>query len=370
MNPIDIKFILPSLVVGGAERVVTELAHTWISMGHSVEIITFQGLKKDFYVIKTPVIRTVLPFSRKKNPIVNYFCILLELRKIFKRNKNSYFISFLPKSNILSLIATIGIKSKITVCERNIINDPDIDFKQHILRKILYPHAWKVSVQHQEIKDELITSIPSLLPTKIFITPNPVRILDITKSIDFSNIFHQYSKNSNIIIMAIGRFTSVKSFKDLLILFNKAYIKNNLLRLIIIGEGPEHADCQKFILDNQLENSIYLPGQLSPVDPWLSSADIFVNVSKYEGFPNVIAEALSIGLPVVAYDAPSIKILVKNNDNGYVIPERSEKLFIEKLLLLADNHSLRKKLGNEGKSISLKYSMDSINHIWFDEVLN
>lgn len=363
-----IVFILPSLVIGGAERVAIELAKYWIKKGHLVTIITFQKQRKDFYQVPNEISRIVLPKKNSNCSLISYFKIIIEIRQFMKNMKDAFYISFLPKANIISLIASLGLKIKIIVSERNIIADPDIDKKQHLLRKLLYPLASKVSVQHSEIKEELLNIYPKIKESSVVITPNPVRIFSLSNNINLFNFFNSYNKAEDTICMAAGRFTTVKAFYELLEIFNSAFIINNSLKLILIGDGPELQKCKDYVRINSLTHVVYLPGKINPIDDLFFCADIFLNTSKYEGFPNVIAEALSVGLPVIAYDAPSIKVLVKNDINGFVIQKRSKQDFINHLLLLSTNNELRKQMSQNAKNIIDSFNIESISNIWFQEV--
>ena len=360
-------FIIPSLVVGGAERIVALLAHNWSEKENSITIVTYQDQDKDFYKVQSPTKKICIYPTFFSESILKYIQIIARLRNIFIFNKDSYFISFLPKANILCLIASIGLKRRLVICERNIINDPDIDKKQDFFRRALYPFAWKISVQHEEIYNEFVLHFKKVNKEKICITPNPIR--EIIPNSDYLLPSLIKDKKSKTKLLAIGRFTSVKAFLDLLIIFKSALEKSSELFLTIIGDGPEFELCKKFVDDNKMNDFVYLPGKLNIVDNWLCASDVFVNTSKYEGFPNVIAEALSAGLPVIAFDAPSIKVLIKDTINGFVIPDRSISLFADKILYLVNNPIVRKKMGLEGKKFSCKYSLDSINKIWFEKVL-
>ena len=112
-------------------------------------------------------------------------------------------------------------------------------------------------------------------------------------------------KISEPIILGVGRLNEVKGFDDL-IKAHKYLLMNNVKnKLIILGEGEQRGYLERLILELNVRDSVILKGFVDNPYKYMRSASVFVLSSKYEGFSVVIAEALSVGLPVVSTDCPS-----------------------------------------------------------------
>ena len=363
-----VVFCIPDLGCGGAERVISNLANAWATK-FQVTVITLTPQSSDFYPFDKAVSRICI--SRKKTrwyEIFSQFNTVKELSFRFKKIKPDYIISFLPKMNILALIATIGTQFRVIACERNVINDPDMDFRQHFLRGILYKRAYKITVQHEEIYAEFFKKYPLTQRNKVFITPNPVNEFQEKHKSDPTTLFRTFGKKNKLLI-GVGRFTKTKAFKDMIEVFSVVNALDSSIKLAIFGDGPEFDDCKFLINKLGLADSIALPGPTNNLNSWYACANLFITTTKHEGFPNALAEALSAGLPVIAFGAPSISVLVKDNQNGYVINNRDKDQMAKKIVELLANPDSLLLFSSEAKKISKEYSFENMSDIWLNEVL-
>ncbi|MBT4121082.1 MAG: glycosyltransferase family 4 protein [Candidatus Magasanikbacteria bacterium] len=165
---------------------------------------------------------------------------------------------------------------------------------------------------------------------------------------------HQYSLkskkskvNEKIKIVFVGRLAEPK---DPIILV-KAYeeLSNELKEkseIIIIGGGPKKIELEKFIVQNKVKN-VNLLGSLSrdQVFDMVNESDVFVLVSKYEGLPMTILEAMSFGLPVVASDVGGVGEIIEDGINGFLLKNNSAEELKESLEKLIIDKRLREKMG-------------------------
>jgi glycosyltransferase involved in cell wall biosynthesis len=104
-------------------------------------------------------------------------------------------------------------------------------------------------------------------------------------------------------ILTVGHLRAVKNHALLIRAF-KAVLASIEARLMILGTGQMEAETRALIVSENLGDKILLPGHVDDPAPYYRSADLFVLSSDYEGFGNVIVEALAFGLPVVSTDCP------------------------------------------------------------------
>jgi glycosyltransferase involved in cell wall biosynthesis len=354
--------------MGGAERVISKLANFWADQ-HCITIVTFHKISSDFYKLNSKIERICIGSLPKKwYYLCGFIGIILKLRTVYFAKSPDYILSFLPKMNILSLLALLFSRKKLVICERNIINKPGASKRINFLRKILYGKAYKITVQHEEIYRELLTAFPSIRYDKVVITPNPVDPFICDKKTELLHVFNMYSSKDKILI-AVGRFTSVKAHEDTIATFSLLKKKINNVKLLFCGTGEKFEECKSFTKELELNDSVCFLGNVSNMNSYYAVSDVFVTTTYFEGFPNALTEALSAGLPVVAFNAPSISVFVKDGHNGYVINDRNKEEMVDKIKELITNEKLYRELSQNTTKISQEYSIVKIHNIWMEKVL-
>ena len=153
-------------------------------------------------------------------------------------------------------------------------------------------------------------------------------------------------KKNCIYLINISRFSEYKGQMDILkatkFLFNK--YKN--LKLILIGYGVYKKKIIEFIKNNDLEENVSIVDNCSNPYPYLKKSDLFIFASRYEGFPNVLNEALMLNTPVISSDCKSgPKEILLNGKGGDLFPRKNYyklKILIENFI--SNPTRLQKKL--------------------------
>jgi glycosyltransferase involved in cell wall biosynthesis len=108
-----------------------------------------------------------------------------------------------------------------------------------------------------------------------------------------------------------------------------------------------------------------LKGFTSDIYSKMRESSMYLMTSEFEGFPLVLIEAMSTGLPVVSYACPTgPKDIIDDGKNGFLVPVNDEDMFAEKICVLIENEPLRKKMGQEALSVSQRYEIDTIIPCW------
>lgn len=283
---------------------------------------------------------------------------LIYLRKKIKSIEPDIILSFGEIWNSFTLIATFGLKVPIYISDRN---QPNIVLGKfsNTLRTFLYPRATGMIAQTNIAKN---IYFDKKLNDNIKVIGNPINNIS-----DFNNI-----KRENQILI-VGRLIKTKNHDRLIKLFSQ--IDGPDWKLIIVGDDAikqkNKIKLQKLIKELKLENRVILEGKQSNIEKYYLKSKIFVFTSSSEGFPNVIGEAMSAGLPVVAYDCvagPSE--MIKDGENGYLIPLFDDELFKVKLEMLMKDSALSERMGKQAKEDIKKFDIKKISEEFYEFIFS
>jgi phosphatidylinositol alpha 1,6-mannosyltransferase len=168
--------------------------------------------------------------------------------------------------------------------------------------------------------------------------------------------------DDDMVIVFLGRLVIEKGLNVFARVAEDLEIRNVKSKLLVIGEGPAHADFQK-----KMPNA-YFTGHLAGNDlsRAIASGDVLLNPSVTEAFGNVTSEAMACGLPIVAAIATGNSDLVKHGKTGYLVPGELISQYADHLQEYAENPTLRLAHGRAGYVESLKYDWDTINQAVVD----
>lgn len=160
-----------------------------------------------------------------------------------------------------------------------------------------------------------------------------------------------------VVFTNIGRLTAQKNQLLLLKAFSIAIKKNNNIRLQIVGEGELREELYKQSVVLGIDKYVKFMGSRADIPEILYNSDVFILSSIYEGLPLTILEAMAARLPVISTDVGGISDIVHDNMNGILTKNESINDLVEAILLLASNHELRKKMGENSYKFSKNYDV-------------
>lgn len=350
-----ILFIIGSLSSGGAERVVSELSNHWSTQhGWEVTILTTHATpnKQDFYLLDEGVNRLDITqqVSRKKQ--FYFFNLIKKLRYTIKNETPDVVISFISTLNVMTILSILGTKIPLIISDRN---NPYTDRIGYWTKKLLYPLSNLLVIQTKEVK-EFYKNIKNL---NIEIIPNPIRPPHLTTK--------QHPAFSNKTICSVGRLiNSIKGFDLLIEAFSMIAEQYREWNLVIVGEGRDRPILETLIKRYDLEERILLIGNIENPRDAIVDAEIFVLSSHREGFPNVLLEAMSVGLCVISFDCqygPS-EIIEHEVDGLLVKPSNVKELSLAIGRLIEDK-VLRDRLAQKAKEkIRKNFYIDRVHQRW------
>ena len=345
----NLSILIYSLASGGAEKVVSILLNE-LNSRYNITLVLMNDTI--FYDIPSSITVIYLKNSDPKEsgiikllklPILAY-----EYKQICKDLDINISLSFMNRPNYINILSRLmGNNLKILVSERIA---PSQEYGENRLKdkisifliKYLYPKADLIIPNSIGIKLDLISKF-SINKNKIRVIYNPI---DIEK---INYLKNNIIKNNMLrfTFITIGRLEKQKNHQLMIEAFSK--IDDSNTQLIIIGEGKLRDELEDQITKLNLNNRIILLGrELNPYK-YLNKADCFILSSNYEGFPNVLLEALSCNLPIISTDcisgpreilAPksniSERILSKNEftEYGVLVPLSNQKLLSQAMNIM------------------------------------
>ena len=168
-------------------------------------------------------------------------------------------------------------------------------------------------------------------------------------------------------IVSIGRLSKEKAPLDLLKVFSILHTNYKDWKLEIIGDGVLKEEMEDFIQLHHLEDSVHLAGFQGKdyIDKVLNKSSIYLMTSETESFGIVLLEAMSHGVPCIAFDsAEGAREIISSGDNGYLIKNRNYVAMVKKIEDLIKNPKERKRVGLAGRSSIEKYKGDVVCDMW------
>lgn len=170
---------------------------------------------------------------------------------------------------------------------------------------------------------------------------------------------HPWFSNPNIkVVIGVGRLTEQKNFSLLIKAFDSIKNKNDL-RLIILGEGEQRDELVKLVKRLNLNEFVYMPGFVNNPSDYVEQASLFVMSSSWEGFGNVIVEALGVGTPVVSTACKSGPAeILENGEFGKLVPVSDCNMLAKAMEDMLNNPTPKKKLIKRAKEFSVENITD------------
>ena len=173
-------------------------------------------------------------------------------------------------------------------------------------------------------------------------------------------------------VVTIGRLTEQKNHKLLISAFEKFVQNHPNHELRIYGNGPLKAELENFAKGLGISDKVRLMGAVENVTEHIKDAEMFVLSSDFEGMPNVLAEAMAMGLPCVSTDClgGGAAALVENEKNGLLIPCRDVEQLYNAMERIVSDVEFSDKIASNGKLLIDQLSVENITSQWLDYCQN
>lgn len=349
-------------VLGGMEKQILEISSYLANAGHQVVIYTLdENQPKVFFEnVNTTIAITNIKTANPKNKstLKQKLNRQLKVYRVLKRNKPDIGISFMFGSFLYSRFPTMLLKIPLVLAERN---SPDI-YKLTKIRKyrfllfLFMGLADALTVQFSRYSEKY----PLFLRKKIWVIPNAVPKIDEFPS----------RHSHELTFLFAGRFSFQKKIVQLVTAFSEHLRVHPNSKLRIYGSGEKSAEIQNVISSRRIQESVKILGPENNILKVFRTGDCICVPSIWEGFPNVLAEALSFGIPGIGYsNCDGVSDLLEDGLNGWLEFDDGNIHTLVKLLDRAVVNLTNKQLmiQNCKKSVS-KYSEEVISKMWNDLV--
>lgn len=340
-----ITLFLPNLTGGGAEHVAVRLANALASSNLAVDLVLVQSKGPYLESIDDRVNVVDLKCGDRFSTLKSF----PKLIKYLYKNKPSVLFSTLFRANVIVALAVKFSLVNIRLILRHPnmlypVNDDSCSFYTNLIKRLAIRAAQQASavvLTSQMMRDELV-SLASFKPERLHVIPNPVPIDNILEMANKKLEHFLFENNSAPVILAVGRLSSQKGFTTLIKAFAEV-VKKTSARLLILGEGEQRTELENLAKQLNVDDKIIMPGFVENPFSFMKHTAVFVLPSKWEGFPNVLVEAMACGAPIVATDCPggSAEIL-EHGKWGRLVAVDSVAELAEAILKTIDDKDLPK----------------------------
>lgn len=319
-----IALVITGLGVGGAERLVTQMADQYVERGHEVMLVYLVGEAK----LLPERSEVHLHGLHLEKSVTARFLGLWKLRQILKKFRPDVVHSHMVHANLAARLLRLTLRIPRLVCSAHSTNEGGI---------------WRM--WGYRLTDNLadVTSNVSADARNAFIRKKAApaeKIIVVYNGINTDKFVFQPLARRELrerlklgeskALLAVGRFFEPKDYPNLLGAFQSVRVNQQGCRLLIVGDGPLRPWMENFIRENELEGCVHLLGVRSDVEAWMSACDVFVLSSAWEGFGLVVAEAMACERLVVGTDCGGVKEVI--GDAGILVPAQEPQRLAEGIL--------------------------------------
>ena len=359
---------------GGIEKCIAALANSLVDT-YKVEILAIYKLYEEpaFYIDSRVHIR----YLSKVVPNKNDFKYALKRVNIFKIIKEAIrALNILRIKRKVLIDAIDACDSDIIISTRDYTNKYLGEYRNDNVIAIgwehNHPHGDKVIMKRLRNSCKFLDKLVVVSRELKHIYSEDFKKNDIKCQVEYIPNFlevlpKKINKLDNKNIISVGRLEPEKGFLDLVSVFKLMELKDGDVYLNLVGDGSQKDKIFKNIVDNNISRKVRMPGYLDfeELNKLYEKSSLYLMTSYTESFGLVLIEAMSHGIPVIAFScAEGAKELINNGVNGYLINNRNEHEMADKAVKLLNNPDKLKELGENARTTALKYSKDEVKKMW------
>ena len=344
---VDVALFIPDLGGGGAERVVVNLANAFAAQGKHVDVVLARAQGSLLSSLGSSV--EIRDFR-----VQHRAAVVPALWRYLRMFRPQALFSHMDMANVAAILA-----HRLARSRARLIITSHVVFSSQVagagrrrdrlvarLMPRLYPHADAIVAVSQGIADDLVR-LTRLPPERFSVIQNPIVTPDLFARSKEAVDHPWFAVAEPPVLLAVGRLTRQKDYPTLLRAFRRVRERIDA-RLVILGEGEERASLERLAAELGIAVDVDFVGFKSNPYAYMSRAAVFVMSSAWEGFGNVLVEAMACGTPVVSTDCPSgpREILV-DGKYGRLVPVSDDESLTDAILEELDTLRIPAKMNTD-----------------------
>ena len=364
-------FVIPSLAGGGAERVAVQVLNALDGERWDRSLFLFERTGPFLADVASAIeLHSAATASRTGQ--------WRALRRFIRTARPDVVVAFLSYWSTVTAARAAGVGAKVVLAIGTpvgaFLQDADYRWSQPwnrrlfaVVMRVACALADRVIATSKGVADDLIASFGGS-DARVCIVHNPVDVSEVASAslepIDAAD----EARWQRPVIVAAGRLAEAKNYPLLIEAF--ALLRRRMAAtLFILGAGDEEASLRSLIASCNLADSVHLCGFRR--NPWsyIARADVFALTSRYEGFGNVLVEAMACGVPVVATQSAGTREVITAGADGLLVEQHEPHAFADALARLIDDRALRSRMAAVARQHADRFRTDSIARD-YDRVLS
>jgi glycosyltransferase involved in cell wall biosynthesis len=368
-------FVLPSLAGGGAERVAVQVLSALDGRRWDRSMYLFK--REGPYLADLPD-GVRLSSSTSESRIGRLF----ELRQYLRTTRPDLVVSFLSYFTVLAAAKAAAAGARVVFVLGTpmsaFLSDADYHWKTPSHRTLFalitragYNLADAIATTSQGVSDDLMQHF-GVRESAIKVVHNPIDFAAMHAAVSEPLDGADEHAWKHPAIVSAGRLAEAKNFP--LLIDAMALLRRRIpeARLFILGQGDQEPQLREQIASLGLADAVRLCGFQR--NPWkyIARADVFALTSRYEGFGNVLVEAMACGVPVVVTRSPGPLEIVRDNVDGVIVPEHSAAAVADALTAILTDDRRRASMAAAAKAASSRFALPAIAgqyDSWFSELV-
>lgn len=356
-----ICFVIPTLTSGGAERVAVTVLGALDGARHERVLYLFSTKDAVYLDRVCPGVRVVVATQ------TSWLGRMRELAAFVREFEPDVVMPFLSYFITAIAVRLAGTPSRVVFNQgtptSGFLHDPDFEWQRPVRRRLFgamtryfYNRADAIVATSQGVADDLAANY-GVARAKIHVLHNPVDLDAIARQ-SAEPLTDPALAGDHPVIAAAGRLANVKNY-PLLIAAVAELAPHMVVHAWILGEGPERARLEAMAAERGVAAQVRFLGFQH--NPWrfIAAADVFALTSAYEGFGNVLIEAMACGTPIIATRSPGTIEVIEDGQNGFVVDHDPQSL-ASAIRHLLTNPERRQELASRGKESVAHYALPAV----------
>jgi glycosyltransferase involved in cell wall biosynthesis len=352
-----VTFVLPSLHGGGAERAAVILLNGLARSGHDVTLFLF-AREGAYFDQLAKDIRLVIADAGRAGRITS-------LRRFLRHERQDVVVSFLSHFSTYVAVRASRTGAKYVISQQTplsaFLTDRDYHWRHPLQRRVfatvtraVYPRVDAIAATSRGVAEDLV-AVFGVPRRQITVIANPVDVEAVTQACR-EPIDSEMSVGSVPTIVTAGRLADAKNL-PLLVDALEHLARRVAFRAWILGRGELEADLRERLARSSISDRVLLLGFQS--NPWkyMARADVFLLTSRYEGFGNVLVEAMASGLPVVATASDGTRDIVEHEHNGLLVERHEPAAVAAALERLLTDPATRERYATAARASAEKFAV-------------